>query len=347
VKNFTFKHKAWNNKIRPKKILAMRFQALGDVMITLPYLQSLKERMPSVSIHLLTRTETREIPENLSLFEKVIPIGGGRNAKIQFILCVLLLPHLLFQRYDLVIDLQNHRISKIIRKLLMPRAWSEFDRSSKILAGDRTRLTIDALLIGNTYISTNLRLKKEVSVRSKLMANGWDESKTLVILNPAGAFTSRNWAIENYVAFAKLWQSNHPSTQFLALGLSSLKPRVQFLKAELRDSFIDLCGMTSTIEAFAMIRLSTLMLTEDSGLMHMSWIQGVPTVALFGSSPSYWSSPLGPWSRVLSSADLPCGDCFLNECKYGDVHCLTRFSPEIIFEEARALLNSVAPNSTR
>src|SRR5882672_1039459 len=134
-------HKPWLESRKPEKILAIRFQAFGDLMITLPYLQSLKEQMPHLQIHLLTRNEVAEIRKNLKLFEKVFSIGGGRNAKLQFLLSVLLVPYLVWQRYDVVIDLQNHRISKIIRKLLQAKAWSEFDRSSRILAGERTRLT--------------------------------------------------------------------------------------------------------------------------------------------------------------------------------------------------------------
>ncbi len=334
-------HKAWKEKSMPKKILAIRFQALGDLMITLPYLESLKEQMPHVQMHLLTRNEVSEIPKNLVLFEKVFSIGGGRNAKIQFLLCLFLIPFLLWQRYDIVIDLQNHRISKIIRRLLGAKAWSEFDRSSRVLAGERTRLTIEALRIGQTSISTRLEIKNKLSVENKLKSNGWDGEKTLIILNPAGAFTSRQWPIENYVGFSKLWRQRNLSSQFLILGLNSLKPKARALKNELGNDLIDLTGTTSLIEAFAIIKLSKLMLTEDSGLMHMSWVQGVPTIALFGSSPSYCSAPLGALSRCFNSADLPCGDCFLNECKFGDVHCLTRFSPQRIVEEADALLKSI------
>ncbi len=334
-------HKAWKEKSMPKKILVIRFQALGDLMITLPYLQSLKEQIPHVQIHLMTRTEVSSVPENLTLFEKVFSIGGGRNAKFQFLLSLLLIPYLLWLNYDVVLDLQNHRISKIIRKLLRAKAWSEFDRSSRILAGERTRLTIDAPQIAQAFISPRLELKNKLPVENKLKSVGWDGEKTLIILNPAGAFTSRNWPIENYIAFAKLWLKGNPSSQFLILGLSSLKPKAISLKKELGNNFIDLTGMTSVVEAFAIIKLSTLMLTEDSGLMHMAWVQGVPTIALFGSSPSYWSSPLGAWSRCFNSADLPCGDCFLNECKFGDVHCLTRLLPERIAEEADALLKSI------
>jgi heptosyltransferase-2 len=85
----------WAKNMKPKKILAIRFQALGDLMITLPYLQSLKEQIPDVEIHLLTRSEVSEIAKNITLFEKVFSIGGGRNAKIQFLLSLLLMPYLL------------------------------------------------------------------------------------------------------------------------------------------------------------------------------------------------------------------------------------------------------------
>src|SRR5258706_3203248 len=258
-------HKAWKEKSMPKKILVIRFQALGDLMITLPYLQSLKEQIPHVQIHLMTRTEVSSVPENLTLFEKVFSIGGGRNAKFQFLLSLLLIPYLLWLNYDVVLDLQNHRISKIIRKLLRAKAWSEFDRSSRILAGERTRLTIDAPQIAQAFISPRLELKTKLPVENKLKSVGWDGEKTLIILNPAGAFTSRNWPIENYIAFAKLWLKGNPSSQFLILGLSSLKPKAISLKKELGNNFIDLTGMTSVVEAFAIIKLSTLMLTEDSG----------------------------------------------------------------------------------
>jgi heptosyltransferase-2 len=315
-------------------------------MITLPYLQSLKEHT-DVRIHLLTRREVSEIPRNLALFEKVFSIGGGRNAKVQFLLGLLALPFLWWQQYDVVIDLQNHRISKIIRKLLNSRAWSEFDRSSRNFAGERTRLTLDVLKIAQTSIATQLELKNKIEVNTKLKACGWDGKKDLVILNPAGAFTSRQWPLENYVAFSKLWLNRQPSCQFLVLGLGSLKQKSDALKKELGDHLIDMTGVTSSTEAFAIVKLSLLVLTEDSGLMHMSWVQGVPTVALLGSTPSYWSSPLGPWSKTFSSADLPCGDCFSEVCKFGDVHCLTRYSPRQIADEAEGLLKSLETHTRR
>jgi ADP-heptose:LPS heptosyltransferase len=338
-------HTSWVGKTMPKKILAMRFQALGDLMITLPYLASLKQQLPASSLHLLTRKEFCEIPKHLKLFDHVITIGGGRNAKTQFLLCLFKMPWLWWQRYDVVIDLQNHRISKIIRRLLRARAWSEFDRSSRILAGDRTRLAIDAPQIARTCIETRHEFKSRLNTEEKLRANGWQSEKKLIVLNPAGAFITRNWPTENYIAFAKLWLEQQPASQIIILGLPMLKSKATIIKNVLGKNMIDLTGQTSLAEAFLIIRLASLIISEDSGLMHMAWIQGVPTVALFGSSPSYWSSPMGEWSRCLNSSDLLCGDCFQQRCKFGDVHCLTRLSPEKVFHEANDLLRSLQIHS--
>ena len=126
----------WKKKRSPKRILAIRLQAMGDVVITLPYLQDLRNSLPaSVQIDLLTRCETDPIPKNLVLFNNVFSIAGKRSLNKQLFFALLLIPRLLLRRYDIVIDLQNNSLSRLIRKTLMPSSWSEFDRTSPIPAG--------------------------------------------------------------------------------------------------------------------------------------------------------------------------------------------------------------------
>src|SRR4026207_833547 len=101
--------KPWTTSRLPKRILAIRMQAMGDVVITLPYLQDLRNSLPgTVQIDLLTRYETNPIPKNLVLFNKIFSIGGKRNLKKQLFFTLLLLPRLLSRRYDVVLDLQNN-----------------------------------------------------------------------------------------------------------------------------------------------------------------------------------------------------------------------------------------------
>jgi len=338
--------KQWDKKRYPKRILAIRLQAMGDLVITLPYLQALRNTLPpSTKIDLLTRREVDAIPRNLNLFNKIYSIGGKRNFKKQLIISVLMLPAILLRRYDVVLDLQNNLISKIVRKAITPKAWSEFDKVSPVAAGERTRLTIEATGLTNICAATAFSIKNQFSVDALIKANGWDGKSELVVLNPAGFFATRNWAMENYLEFARLWLRDFPGTQFLVIGINSIKQKALYLKDKLGDTLIDLTNKTSPAEAFVILQKTKFVLSEDSGLMHMAWVSGIPTLAIFGSTRSDWATPLGKHSFLLHSSDLPCGNCMLAECKFGDNHCLTRYTALFVFEKAVELLSFISFSS--
>src|SRR3989304_2686597 len=84
--------KSWSDPASPRRILAIRLQAMGDVVITLPYLKSLKRRHPDSVIDFLTRQETEEVPGHVAFFDRVFSIGGGRIYKRQFLHTIAILP---------------------------------------------------------------------------------------------------------------------------------------------------------------------------------------------------------------------------------------------------------------
>ena len=331
--------KTWTKKTPPKRILAIRLQAMGDVVITLPYLQDLRNKLPaSVQIDLLTRDETDPIPRNLVLFNKVFTINGKRNFKRQILYTIFLLPKLLYRRYDIVIDLQNNKSSQLVRKVLRPSAWVEFDKDSPFSAGERNRRTIEAVGLGTIDLAKKLYLKSNLDAKEILISHGWDKKKELVVLNPAGVFETRNWPIEYYVSFAKLWLNEFPQTQFLIIGLPFIGSKADHLKKHLDENLVVIVGKTTVAEAFAILQHAKLVLSEDSGLMHMAWVSGILTFALLGGTRSDWVQPLGEHSDFVDSSDLPCGNCMQEKCKWGDTRCLTRYTPEMIFEKAKALI---------
>ena len=329
----------WREARPPRSILAIRLQATGDVVITLPYLQYLRRHLPSgTRLDLLTRDETAEIPRELALFDHVYALGGARNFKKQLFCSVSILPLLISRRYQLVLDLQNNPISRMVRQLTTPRAWAVFDKYSPRAAGDRTRLTIEAAGLGRIRADTSFFRTKPERGRALLKKGGWDGVSALVILNPAAAFPTRHWPLENYTAFAQLWRRRFPRTQFVALGTSLIREKTCYLQRTLGFPLIDLVGNTGPFDAFSVIQHCTLVLSEDSGLMHMSWVSGIPTLALFGGTRSDWARPLGSHTRFLDSSDLACGNCMEETCPLGTVYCLTRYSPERVLSEAMALL---------
>lgn len=331
--------KKWEKPGLPGKILAIRLQAMGDTIITLPYLQALKRQLPQGTIiHFLTRKEVEAVPRNIQLFDRVFSLGGGRDEKKQMLHAMLMLPELWLQRYDVVADLQNNRLSRFIRKALRTSAWTEFDRFSPIPAGERTRLAIEALGLGPASMDTNFKLNGDEGERI-LQENGWDQGKKIIILNPAGAFETRNWEMDKYARLARMWMEMDQATQFLVLGTRQIEPKARFLKERLGADLINLVAQTNPFEAFAIIQKASLMITEDSGLMHMAWVSGVPVLAIFGSTRSDWSRPLGEKSMLLDSSDLECGNCMREVCLFGDNRCLTRYSPEWILEKAMQLIH--------
>jgi heptosyltransferase II len=332
-------HRVWDQSSPPRKVLFIRFQALGDVVITLPYIRDFSKEHPTTKIDFLTLEENRTIPESLLFFDRVFSIGGGRNNKLQYVSALSLLPRLIAQQYDVVFDLQNHRLSNIIRKIIRPKAWVEFDRYTPQSAGERNRQTIEKVGLG--AVSINKKLESRISKKitdDLLKSAGWNGISNIVILNPAGFFASRNWPIENYFEFMGLWKKHHSNTQFLLLGTDRILEKAIALKKNAPESVIVLINKTNPAEAFALVNRASFMLTEDSGLMHMAWVQGVPTLALFGSSRSDWSAPQGSSSLCLHSSDLACGACIQDKCKFGDNRCLTRYTPEFVYEKAQQLI---------
>jgi len=329
----------WTKVSPPRKVLAIRLQAMGDLVITLPYLQHLRKSLPAGSeLDLLSRKEVDSIPKSILLFNKIYSVGGGRDQIKQLFHCLYLLPQLMSRGYDLIIDLQNNRISRMVRMSLMPKAWSTFDRFSPSAAGERTRLTIEAAGLGNCVADTKFRVNSMPFVIYMLCKQGWDSGKELILLNPAGAFESRNWPIDHFVAFAQLWLRVFPETQFLVLGTALIESKAIYLKNSLGKQLINLVNLTTPAQAFAIIQQLKLVLSEDSGLMHMAWVSGIPTLALFGSTSSVWSRPLGDQTSFLDSADLECGPCMKEKCKFGDTPCLSRYSAEEVFNKALTLV---------
>lgn len=307
------------------------------MVITLPYVQGVRRAFPQARLDFLTRREVSAIPASVRLYDRIFRLRGGRNARLQFLFALLMLPLLWARRYDTVVDLQNNRISRFVRRMLFPRRYAAFDVQSPLSAGERTQQTIRSLW--QDKIDPVFRFDHEQHRDKSLLAeNGYVAGHELVVLNPAGFCPSRQWPLENYVDFARRWlETVNPSTQFLLLLMPAGQEKARYIKDHLGERCVDLTGKADQVAAFEIISRCSLMLSEDSGLMHMAWVQGVPTVALFSSSRKDWSAPQQAWSLCLDSSDLECGPCQQEVCIFGDNRCLTRYSADFVVKRARPL----------
>jgi ADP-heptose:LPS heptosyltransferase len=319
-------------------VLAIRLQAMGDTVATLPYLHALRRMVPGVCLDFLTRQRFLDVPYSVELFDRVFGLGGGDSTRRQIVGALGLLPQLALRRYDVILDLQRNRVSRLVRRMLVPRCWAEFDRYSPVLAGERIRRTIEAAGFGLGSVTPDLSLRDPDAGAHRLRAAGWQPGALLVALNPAGGFPGRNWPLEDYVEFARgLASALGEPVQFLVTGTAGIAQKVAFLRAGLGEKLLDLVG-ASLSEAFALIRRCGLMVSEDGGLMHVAWVLGVPTIGLFGASRWVWAQPHGNYSELVSTCRRPDGTCMDGHCRSVAPACLERCQPGDVVALATALL---------
>lgn len=313
-------------------------------MISLPYLYDLKCKLgEDVIVDLLVREEAEQIPKSFDLFDSIYTLKGGRNTKLQFLHFLWMYPKLYLKGYDVILDMQNLKITRVIRKFLGTKAWTEFDRSSPIYAGDRYKNTINALDITHVDFLKLDNLKK-VNEEELLNKFGLKKDEFYIVINPAGAFENRNWDLDNYTTFCKLWMEKiNTKAKFLILGTEKIKDKAIYLKDKVGANAINLTCKTSQEELLHILKHVKLTVSDDSGLLHMSYCLGIPSLGILGSTRNDWTNPNLAHTIFFNSADLECGNCMLEKCKFSEIKCLTRVKPEDVLSSACSLLNIQDP----
>jgi ADP-heptose:LPS heptosyltransferase len=334
----------------PQRLVVVRFHAFGDTAITFPLLAALRRRYPGVQLDVVTDIRSEALFRAHRDVDGVFAFDArrGRLGKAMALLFVAL--SLRRRKVPVVLDLQRNRWSALLIRLLSPGAWIGFDRHAPRTALSRYLEAAEGLGLGSLspVFAPHAKGPLVEAARKRLLSEGWDGEAPLVCLNPAGGWETKQWAIEKYVELGRRLHAE--GCRLVTLAAPPVPPRFAALKDGLGSRLLDLAGTTAQGEALGLAGHFSLVVSDDSGLMHLAWTQGVPTLALFGASRSAWSRPEGPASDGFYSEDLECGACMRPECARKDVLCLARVSVDDVIARARALLAGRAggrPDVTR
>ena len=164
----------------------------------------------------------------------------------------------------------------------------------------------------------------------------------LIALQPGARWQTKRWPAGNLAELVRLTVKNFPATRFAILGDAGDKPPGEIISRAAPEQCLNLCGETSLPEMVEWLRLCDLMVTNDTGPMHVAAALGKPLVAIFGPTEPRRTGPYGHLKNVLR-VELPCSPCFKGHCAYEKPNeCLNAISPAMVFERVRKQLQPSA-----
>lgn len=165
-----------------------------------------------------------------------------------------------------------------------------------------------------------------------------DTHTPLVGMAPGAAFgPAKQWFIENFQNLAE--QLVREGMKIVVLGgPDEIEAGDRIVRTLPEGSGLNLAGKTTLREMMAVLVHCRVLVTNDSGPLHIADALGTPAVAIYGSTDASWTGPRGPHHQVLQS-DEPCNPCFLRECPIG-YECMRGITVERVREGVEKILES-------
>lgn len=352
-----------------RRILAVRLDNLGDVLVTTPAIHAIKASLPDAAITLLASPvgaqAARLNPDiaDVITYEAPWMDPWGRlpqdRAREEAALAAVRVG-----AFDAAIIFTSFRQSPLPAAYLcylagIPlRLAASIDGPGSLLTTrhrhpevpmhevERGLDLVGAVGLGTTERDLVLRVPDEARdhLDATLREVGGDADRPLIVIHPGCSMPARTYPWELFAACAELAVERLGATIVLT-GAADEEPLVarirDLLGANARAATHAFAGSLPFPAFCALIERADLTITNNTGPMHIAAAVGTPVVALFAltNPPEQW----GPW-RVphrLLNHDVPCRLCYSRACPYGH-ECLTLVTPEMVVATAGELLQDVA-----
>ncbi len=318
---------------------------VGDTVLSQPMLQLLMQRHPGTAIDYLAPPWTLPLLARMPEVRRGITNPFGHGA-LQLGARRRLGRDLRTAGYDLAVVLPNSWKSALIpwfagiplrRGFRGEARWGLLNDLRRLdgaaLPQMAQRFAALALPSGAPLPAAlpNPVLQSSAEQQQRLLARlGLDSARPAVAFCPGAEYgPAKRWPERHFAALARLlaargytvWLVGSPKDHAVAETIAQDAP----------GCCSNLCGKTDIAEAADLLAAARLVVTNDSGLMHVAAAVGRPVVALYGSSSPQFTPPLSAAARILT-LDLECSPCFERNCPLGHLKCLNDLAPERVFD---------------
>ena len=322
------------------RILVIKLSSLGDLFHALPAVRNLKQQL-NATVDWVTQTPYVDLVKCFPDVNRVIafPRRNFLKRSSPFV------RDLRREKYDLVLDLQGLLKSALVARIARggKRIGPSFAREgSRLLysavAGptNKNRHAVDEVLDVVRYLGLEVRKPEFPVVFPKAQR---PEPSPRVAFIPCSRWRTKNWPPERFVEVGRALQERADATIFLAGGPED-QPTCGAIEQQLGERVVNVCGRTSLVELGSLLQEMDLVITADSGPMHMAAAAGRPVLAVFGATDPKRTGPYGEKHRVVALEGLECRPCFSDRCARLDLACLRDLPAERVVAQAMEMLNT-------
>lgn len=328
------------------KMLIVKPSSLGDVVHSLPFLNAMRTCFPKAEIHWVIAKGLEGLLEGHPMIDKLIIINKDLWKNLSRMGNTLkeireLYRQLGQERYDVVVDLQG-----LLRSGLITRAahaplrigFQEAREGSRLFYTHKVKTGRDMHAV-DRYMQIAAALGCDAAGRVfsfPLAGNAGDKGGLLAdtgpyaVLVPGARWKTKVWPAESFGRVAALLP-----LRSVIVGSKADRAIADEVVSYAGGKAISVVGETSLKELIDVMRAAAVVITNDSGPMHIAAALNVPVVALFGPTSPLKTGPYGSGHVVLQSK-AGCVPCFKRDCS--DMRCMKEITPDAVFHEAERIL---------
>jgi len=344
------------------RFLILRLSSIGDVLHATPVAQVLKTTYPHCHITwLVDEVPSAMLKENPYIddiyiwprdrWEKHLGRGEWRAARQ---LWSTLRNYLHAQKFDILLDIHGLFISGLIAKASnIPRRigmsdtrelnWLFMTEIAPSAPEDihvipRYLSILRPLGIHSSHYSMTLRVPDESLTFADEFLNqhGVKPSETLIAINPSTTWPAKNWPAEHYATVAKsLYQKGY---RILLCGGPADQALGESIMHQSGVPLINAANKTSLLQLGALLSRCDLLVTGDTGPLHMAIALGIPTVSIFGPTDPKRFGPLTAGHIVLER-EMDCRPCHKRTCPLKHLHCMYQLEPMEVIAAVQTVLD--------
>lgn len=350
----------------PEKILIVRFSSIGDIVLASPLVRSLRGAFPEARIDLLVKSEYAELVRHNPNLSSVIELRTSGRDELRRLKARIRAEH-----YDVILDLHNSLRSRYIRffsgaktvRVVNKHAFARF-----MLVKFKWRLYPGAIPpVADRYCSTASGLgvvndgkglevftpyEQSAEVASLMSKYALDKFARTIGFVPSSKHFTKRWPAEKFVELG-IELAGKENVKLLLFGgkedVEYCGDIAQMINARAgRTAAESLAGKFSLLETASAFDACHLIVTNDTGLMHLAAARKKKVVAIFGSTvEEFGFFPYGTESAVLERKDLPCRPCThvgLSSCPRGHFRCMKDIQSSEVFNAVQTLLAKESMN---